>query len=256
MADLKLSACIEMIFNNVPEFVDRIDRVAQCGLPAFEFWGWHGKNLTAIRERADKLGLTIAAMGCDSSGALVDPDNTDAWVAGARESIAQAKEFRVPTVIVTTGNEMAIPREKQHAAIVAGLKGAAPGAEAQGINLVLEPLNILVDHRGYYLSTSTEGFEILREVGSPRVKLLYDIYHQQITEGNLIQTITRNIDLIGHFHLADVPGRHEPGTGEINYVSIFRAIASTSYGGFVGLEFAPTGDHAAALASTRKIAGL
>ena len=88
------------------------------------------------------------------------------------------------------------------------------------------------------------------------MKLLYDIYHQQITEGNLIQTITRNIDLIGHFHLADVPGRHEPGTGEINYVSVFRAIANTTYGGYIGLEFAPTGDHAAALASTKKIAGL
>jgi len=149
MADLKLSACIEMIFNNVPEFVDRIDRVAECGLPAFEFWGWHGKNLPAIRERADKLGLPLAAMGCDSSGALVDAGNTAAWVAGAQESIAKAREFRVPTVIVTTGNEMPIPREKQHAAIVAGLKGAASEAEAQGIDLVLEPLNILVDHRGY-----------------------------------------------------------------------------------------------------------
>ena len=256
MADLKLSACIEMIFNNVPDFVDRIDRVAECGLPAFEFWGWNGKDLPAIRQRADRAGLALATFGCGSQGALVDPDNSEAWAEGAKESIAKAKEFRVPTLIVTTGNEMELPREDQHAAIVRALKGAAPEAEAQGITLVLEPLNILVDHGGYYLSTSVEGFEIVNEVGSPRVKLLYDIYHQQITEGNLIQAITENIELIGHFHVADVPGRHEPGTGEINYANVFQAIAGTDYDGYIGLEFKPTGDHAEALEATKRLAGV
>jgi len=162
----------------------------------------------------------------------------------------------VPTSIVTTGNEMSLPRSVQHEAIVAGLKGVAAEAEAQEITLVLEPLNILVDHKGYYLATSDEGLQILREVGSPRVKLLYDIYHQQITEGNLIQRITSSIDLIGHFHCADVPGRYEPGTGEINYVNVFRAIAETGYDGYIGLEFRPTGDHADALQATKRIAGL
>lgn len=256
MADLKLSACIEMIFNNVQPFEDRIDRAAECGLPGFEFWGWQGKDLPVIRERADNLGITLAATGCGAQGALVDPENSERWAEAARESIVKAKEFRVPTLIVTTGNEMDIPRENQHAAIVAGLKGAASEAEAQAITLALEPLNVLVDHKGYYLSTSAEGFEIVREVGSPRVKLLYDIYHQQITEGNLIPTITSHIELIGHFHVADVPGRHEPGTGEINYENVFKAIAGTDYDGFIGLEFRPTGDHAAALEVTRKLAGV
>jgi len=256
MADLKLSACIEMIFNNVPEFVDRIDGVADSGLPAFEFWGWHNKDLQAVRERADALSLTVAACGCDASGALVDPENTEAWAKGARESIAMAKDLGIPTLIVTTGNEMDIERRLQHRAVVDGLKGVAPAAEANEITLVLEPLNLLVDHAGYYLSTSDEGFEIVSEVGSPRVKLLYDIYHQQITEGNLIATITDNIDAIGHFHVADVPGRFEPGTGEINYANVFAAIAGTDYDGYMGLEFRPTGDHKAALLSTREIAGV
>ena len=256
MADLKLSACIEMVFSNVPNFVDRIDLAAECGLPAFEFWGWHGKDLPAIRQRADAKGLAIAAMSCDASGALVDPANTAAWIAAAGESIDKGKEFGLPTMIVTTGNEMTIPREQQHAAIVAGLKGIAPKAEAAGITIVLEPLNIRTDHMGYYLSTSDEGFEIINEVGSPRVKLLFDIYHQQITEGDLTVRITRNIDLIGHFHCGDVPGRHEPGTGEINYVNVFRAIAKTNYPGVIGLEFSPTADHREAMASTRQIAGV
>ncbi|MGQ9733204.1 MAG: hydroxypyruvate isomerase family protein [Candidatus Zipacnadales bacterium] len=256
MAELKLSACIEMIFNDVPQFTDRIAKVAECGLPAFEFWGWHNKDLPAVRACANQYGLTIAAMCCDSTGALVDPHNTEAWAAGARESIGKAKEFGVPTLIVTTGNELALPRAEQHAAIVAGLKEVAPEAEMQGLTLVLEPLNLLVDHAGYYLSTSAEGFEIVREVNSPRVKLLYDIYHQQITEGHLISTITKNIDLIGHFHVADNPGRHEPGTGEINYVNVLKAIAETDYDGYIGLEYRPTGDPAETLAQVKAIAGV
>jgi len=113
-----------------------------------------------------------------------------------------------------------------------------------------------VDHAGYYLSTSEEGFQILDEVGSPRVKLLFDIYHQQITEGDLISRITSNISKIGHFHVADVPGRMEPGTGEINYVNVFKAIAATDYADHVGLEFRCSGTPEAALAQVRQIAGV
>jgi hydroxypyruvate isomerase len=117
----------------------------------------------------------------------------------------------------------------------------------------VEPLNIAVNHKGYYLYSSAEGFDIIRAVGSPNVKLLYDIYHQQVTEGNLIQTITENIELIGHFHVADVPGRHEPGTGEINYANVLKAIDETGYNGYVGLEYAPK---ASALESLRKVKAL
>jgi hydroxypyruvate isomerase len=252
---VKLSACIEMIYGNIPDFLDRIDATAKVGLKAFEFWGFSNKDLPAVRAKADALGLEIATFCCEAPGALVDPANTAAWIEGAKASLATVKQFGVPTAIVTTGNEMDICRKEQHAAIVAGLKGIAPVAEELGITIVLEALNILVDHAGYYLSTSLESFEIIDEVGSPRVTMLYDIYHQQITEGNLIQTLTNNIDKIGHFHMADVPGRHEPLTGEINYENVFAAIAKTSYEGFVGMEFAPTGCHDAACKTTMKLAG-
>jgi len=138
---------------------------------------------------------------------------------------------------VVTGNE--IPgqtRAEQHARIVAALKAAAPLAEAAGVQLVLEPLNILVNHKGYYLTTTTEAAEIITEVGSPNVHILYDVYHQQITEGNLIDTIRANIRLIGHIHVGDVPGRKQPGTGEINYKNVFQAIRDTGYAGFVVFE--------------------
>ena len=252
---LNLSVCVEMIFNNLP-FEERIKAVAAAGYGAFEFWGWSNKDMPAIVKAADQAGLTIASLCVEYQGALVDPNNRDNFLAGARLSIDQAVNYGVKTLIVTTGNEIPnLSRWAQHDAILTGLQAIAPYAEDKGVTLVLEPLNILVDHKGYYLASSAEGFDIVRAVASPNVKLLYDIYHQQITEGFLIPTITANLPLIGHFHCADVPGRHEPGTGEINYVNVFRVIAESDYQGYVGLEFMPTGTPEAALAQVRKIAG-
>lgn len=255
MAQLKLSACIEMLFNNL-DILDRPAAVAEVGLPGLEFWGWKNKDMEAIKGKADAAGVQIAAFCIVADAPLVNPDTTATWIEGARESILLAKGLGVPTLITTTGQEMDICRKAQHDAIVAGLKGIAPFAEEHGLTIVLEPLNVLVDHKGYFLVTSDEGFEILDEVGSPNVKLLFDIYHQQISEGNLIARITGNIDKIGHFHVADVPGRFEPGTGEINYKNVFAKIAETDYAGFVGLEFRPTGCPAAALRQVKEIAGL
>ncbi len=129
------------------------------------------------------------------------------------------------------------------------LSAAAPIFESGGITAVLEPLNVLVDPKGYYLSSSAQAADIIKEVKSENIKMLFDIYHQQITEGNIINNINQYKDLIGHFHIADNPGRHEPGTGELNYSAIFKAIEKTGYEGFVGLEFAPLASCSDALKS-------
>ena len=145
-------------------------------------------------------------------------------------------------------------RAAQHRAIVEKLKAGAPLLEDAGVTAVVEPLNILVDHAGYYLSTSAEGLELVDEVGSPNVRLLFDIYHQQITEGNVTQNLVRDIDRIGHIHVADVPGRHEPGSGELNYAYIFKAIQGAGYRGFVGLEYVPQADSTDSLKQTLSLA--
>ena len=111
--------------------------------------------------------------------------------------------------------------------------------ETAGRTLVIEPLNELVDHAGYYLIRSDEAFEIVEEVGSSNVKVVFDIYHQQISEGHLIRNIIQNIDKIGHFHAAGNPGRNELTRGEIHYPQVFEAIQSTNYEGYVGLEYWP-----------------
>lgn len=234
---IRLSPCIDALYGGV-SFVERIEKVAAVGLKVVEFWGWGNKDIDAIKATKDNCGVEISIFGADLGGALVDPANRSKLPDALKSTIEVAHKLDCSRLLATTGQEIqGVPRAEQHQSIVDSLKVAAPILEAEGITLSLEPLNVLVNHKGYYLDTSDEGFEILDEVGSPNVKLLYDIYHQQITEGNLIATITGNIDKIGHFHVADVPGRHEPGTGEINYPNVFKAISETSYDSFVGLEY-------------------
>ncbi len=238
---IKLSACIEMLFPEIENFVDRIPAAAKAGLDAVEFWSYSGKDLEAIATASQKAGLPIAAICLEAPEGMLDMHLADRFAEDTARAIEAARIINCKTLIATTGwGKDASDRAWGHAGIVACLKAAAPLAEAAGVTLVLEPLNILVDHAGYFLSTSAEGFEIVEQVNSPAVKLLYDIYHQQITEGNLIANITSHIDDIGHFHAADNPGRNEPGTGEINYANVLAALNEAGFEKFVGLEFKPT----------------
>ena len=239
---VRLSVCIDMIMTDLP-FLERMERVKRLGYPAIEFWEWKNKDVDAIIRKKNELGLEIATIMGSGWKPLFTEEARKTFVSNIQASLAAAKRLNAKTLIVTTGNEdRQLSRAEQRAGYVTALKAVAPLAEQAHIPLVLEPLNTKVDHAGYYLHTAKEGFEILDEVGSPAVKMLFDIYHHQIMEGNVIQDITKNISKIAHFHVADVPGRHEPGTGEMNYANVFRAIAATGYQGFVGLEFKPSKD--------------
>ncbi len=228
------------------DFAARIPRVAALGFNAFEFWGWWNKDLAAVEKAAKDAGLETAV--CCVKTAFTDkvapmllPEGKAAFVEAVKDCIKLVPKLNCHCFIVTTGNELPnVPSAAQHKACVEALKAAAPFVEDAGVTLVLEPLNLLVDHKGYYLSTSAEGFQILDEVGSPAVTLLFDIYHQQITEGNLARNICDNIGKIGHFHVANNPGRHEPAIGEINYAYLFTRIREAGYKHYLGLEFSPS----------------
>lgn len=249
MPPFALSACIEMVFAD-GSYPERVRRAADAGADAVEIWGYGDKDLDALTDACDEAGVDLVGM-VGSGAPLVDPEGTADAVGDIRDSIEVAAEYDVPTLIVTVGQEMdEYDRETQHDAIVDALSEVAPDAEAAGVTLVVEPLNVAVDHQGYFLPTSAEAFEILREVDSPAVKLLYDVYHQQITEGNIIDTLTDNLDLVGHVHVADVPGRHEPGTGELDYANIFDALDEAGYDGAVGCEYSPTVEAEEAFAGT------
>jgi len=234
-----LSACIEMLFTNLP-FIERIDAAAAAGAQAVEFWGIDGKDLPGIFARARALGLAVGTFACGVP--LTDPAKGEQAEAGLRRAIGAAAEQGLRDVIVTTGNRLeGLAVEEQEASVVRALRSVATEAEAAGVRLNLELLNTLVDHRGYFLDETVTAVRIVERVASASVKVLYDIYHMQIMEGNLIATIRKYIDHIGYFHAADVPGRFEPGTGEINYRNVVSAIADAGYTGFIGLEFRPQG---------------
>lgn len=238
---LKPSVCVDAVFEG-QSIVDAIRTVKACGMDAFEFWGWWDKDLDQIVTARDKHQMTIAAC-CTKFISLVDPTTREAYLEGLEESIEAAKKLGTKTLISQVGDfRPDATRQEQHQCLVDGLKQAAPMLESADVTLVIEPLNELVDHAGYYLIRSDEAFEIIDEVGSSHVKVVFDIYHQQISEGHLIHNITQNIEKIAHFHSAGNPGRNELTVGEINYPKVFDAIRQTQYDGFVGLEYWPLGD--------------
>jgi hydroxypyruvate isomerase len=241
MPVFKPSVCIDAVFEGKP-VESAIATVAEAGLPAMEFWGWWDRDLEALQAARAKHGLELSAC-CTQFISLVDPGLRNAYLEGLGASIEAARELGTKTLISQVGDfRVGVPRADQHQALLDGLKEAVPLLEQAGITLVIEPLNDLVDHAGYYLVRSDEAFELVDEVASPNVKVVFDIYHQQISEGHLIDTITRNIDRIGHFHAAGNPGRHELTRGEIHYPAIFQAIHETVFSGYVGLEYWPLDD--------------
>lgn len=233
---MHLSVCIEAVFNG-RDFIESMKTTKDTGIDAFEFWTWWDKDIGAISRQKEKLGLETAAL-CTKFISLTDPAQRQEYLIALRETITVTKQLQCKIIISQVGDEIpGVPRKDQHDRLVRGLRECAPMLEDHGVTLVFEPLNTTVNHPGYYLWSSDEAFEIQEEVGSRNVKVLYDIYHQQIMEGNLISRITANISKIGHFHTAGNPGRHELDKGELNYREIFKAIGQAGYTGYAGLEY-------------------
>src|SRR5262249_10208652 len=143
-----------------------------------------------------------------------------------------------------------LSHDVQHKACVETLKRAADIVSRHNITLLVENIDS-EENPNYFLTSVAEGFQIVREVKHPKVQFLYDFYHEQISEGNLIEKLEKNIEHVGLVHVADVPGRHEPGTGEINYANIYRKLADLKYSRYIAMEFEPTGDPVASLRSAR-----
>ena len=234
----KPSVCVDAVLGDT-SIEEALSMVSAAGIPAFEFWGWWDKDLEAIHSAKERFKLDISAC-CTKFISLVDPTTRDDYLKGLEESIATARDLGCPTLISQVGDAIpGVDRQVQHQCLAEGLREASSLLKNSGVTLVIEPLNELVDHAGYYLIRSDEAFEIIEEVKDDSIKVVFDIYHQQISEGHLIHNISNNIDHIAHFHAAGNPGRHELTRGEIHYPSIFEAIQKTDYNGYVGLEYWP-----------------
>jgi hydroxypyruvate isomerase len=243
----KVDVCIEMLLTNEP-LVERAKRVHDAGFEGIEIWfydrgGNRGiDNLASFCRSAGLVCNDLVVNSPDASvgGSLVDPADRPRYLARLKETIGVAKNLGATKLITCTGNELAgVSRDEQKRSVIDSLKAAAELAEPEGVTLVLEPLNTRVDHPGYFLDSADEAAEIVRKVANPNVKLLYDVYHMQIMQGDVISRIESMIDVIGHFHAAGVPGRHELDSGELNYPAILKKIDSLGYDGFFGLEYSP-----------------
>jgi len=237
---VEISVCFEPLFQGKTD-LEKIQIIHSLGFNAIEFWDLAGKDLNGIAAYCQKTGLKIGICTLkDPWGNIRLHADTDSYLQHFSESLELLKLVGSKRVIVLTGENDGKSKETQMNQIIKNLKAISSLAEKAGIVVCLEVLNSKVDHKGYFLDSTALGFEIIRQVNSPSIKILYDIYHMQIMEGNIISTIQENIELIGHFHSAGVPGRHEHFYGELDYRNIFMAIQETDYNGYFGLEYWPS----------------
>ena len=236
------------------EVCSAIRAVAAMGYDAVEAYGWSGWDLKAVRETLDETGVEFLSLVVPETR-MTDPAYRDSWLKALVDACEAATALGAKRLITQVGPDTGAPREEQHAAIVETFMAAKPILERYGITVMPEPLNVKVNHPGYYLTTAAEAFAIAREVDSPFVKMVYDIYHQQITEGDIIPSVTANLDCIAHLHAAGTPGRHELWEGELNYAYIFDAIDKAGYKGACGLEYGALADPLESLARAKKLFG-
>ena len=250
---MRLCVVYPCFFKNV-DFCDAVRQCAALGYDAIETYGWKKLDPDAVRRALDETGVELLSM-CTTEFNLTAPAARKQWVDGIRESCIAAQRLGVKRLITQVGADTGAPRAEQHASIVAGLREGAPILAEYGVTVMIEPLNTYVNHPGYYLWSAVEGFEIVREVNHPNVKMVFDIYHQQIMEGNIIPNVTANLDCIAHLHGAGHPGRNEMQYGENDYRVIINAIDAAGYTGALGLEYKPLLDPIESLKEAKRIYG-
>jgi len=260
-APLKSSVTLWTIFRDLP-FEERLEKVAEAGYRNVELVGeyqkWSEADYARANAKRKELGISFDATAGLKHG-VANPADRDALLADLREALISMEKLDCPSIILLSGDVVpGLSRAAQHQSCIDGLKAAAKLVEGKKIagepvRLLLETIDPLENPK-YYLTSANEAFEIVKAVNHPQVEFLYDFFHEQIAEGNLIDKLEKNIAHVALVHIADVPGRHEPGTGEINYGSIFRKLGELKYRGTIAMEFLPTGDPVAQLQAAREMA--
>src|SRR5256712_774935 len=250
-----LSVMLWTVYKDLP-FEQRLEKVAEAGYQAVElvkeFENWTDADFRRANSKKRSLGITFDATAGVWTG-IADPRARDKFVADLKNFLPIAEKLECSAIIVLSGNRVeGLSHDAHHEACIEALKRGADLAAKQKAALLLENID-QEENPKYYLTSVAEGFEIVRKVDNPNVKFLYDFYHEQISEGNLIEKLEKNIGDVGLIHIADVPGRHEPGTGEINYANIYRKLVELKYSHYVAMEFIPTADTVASLRAAREM---
>ena len=253
MSGFGLAVCAEMVFRDVP-ILDRVRRIDDLGF-AVEIWSWHDKDLQALAD----TGARFSSMTGYLHGDLIDPDTADEVVRTAQLSIKAAETLGIPRLNLHTAElvdgKAARPRYRATGEMwltaARTLERIGELGAAASVTFCVENLNTIVDHPGVPLARAKDTLALVEAVGHPHVKMMLDLYHAQIGEGNLVDLVRRCGDAIGEIQVADVPGRCEPGTGEIHYPAIASALRDSGYQGTIGMEAYAAGDSYAAVAAFR-----
>lgn len=243
----RFAANLTMLFTDRP-FLERFEAAARHGFRAVEYMFPYQEDTDGIARMLDRLkleqvlfNLPAGDWAAGDRGVAVHPGRRDEFRRGVTQAVDLARRYRCRRVNCLVGKrDDRLADEEQWRCLVDNLRSAAGQFAPEGITLLVEPINTY-DIPGFFLSTSTQAVRLLDDVGAPNFKIQYDIYHMQRMEGNLVQTLTRLKDRIGHVQAADAPDRHEPGTGEINFPYVLRQLDATGYEGYVGLEYRPSG---------------
>jgi len=243
----KFSANLTTMFTDT-DFLNRFERAARAGFTAVEFMFPYDFEKQVIQKKLVKYQLEVVLHNFPAGnwtagerGIACLPNRVQEFQNSVGKAMEYSKALKCPRLNCMSGltpanTEAAITKQT----FVNNLRFAASALEKEKIRLLIEPINY-IDMPGYYLNFTQQALDIIKEVNHPNIRLQYDIYHAQVLEGNLTKTIREHMNLIEHMQLADVPGRHEPGTGEINFTNLFRFIDEAGYNGWIGCEYKPAG---------------
>lgn len=258
---MKPVVCIDPLFRQfTPE--DKIGRIAKAGFQYVEFWGWRDKNVPRLLEACQRYHVQVVNFSGHRSGSPVATETHALFLLDVVDAVKTAKQLSCPTLTLLTNalNENGgvmdsfdqIPDTQKYTNALMGLKKALQVAP-DDINFVLEPLNITIDHPGYYMTDMQTASSLVRDVANPRLKILCDLYHLGVMGVDLEKVITTYLSDIGYFHIADFPGRHEPGTGSVDWNELLRLIQQCGYTGYVGFEYFPLRDVDASLDAIQRL---
>jgi hydroxypyruvate isomerase len=238
---MQLSACIEWLFADEAEtFPDRIRAARAAGLDAVEFWRWSNKDLDAIAAALTETGVSLSGFVAEPMIALTDPANHAAFLEGLKRSVDVANCLGATVLIAQAGaDQPGTTRAEQRAALTSCLAASADVLKGSGVRLGVEPLNTRIDHKGYFLPSTSEALDIVDDVTRPEIGVVYDLYHSLVMDEVPQQVVATRVDRIIHVHVADHPGRNDPGTGGLDLKAPLAWLFANGYAGRVGLEYRP-----------------
>ena len=258
---IKATLMLEMLNGSIEE---EFELAARAGFQSVEslkqYAAWSDADIERVKKLCRAYGLSVDTILAQQDWkkrpvSIVDPAHRETFLGDVRKAIVYARKLEIPHISLTSGLSAAGKTvEQQRASLTEGIQRAADLVAAANLTLLVEPLNSLVDHPGCFLTSCVDGLKLVREINLPHVRLLFDIYHEQIMRGNLIRTLTEAAPYVSVFHVADNPGRNDPGTGEIDYPNVYKAIQKTGYSGYIGMEYHPLGDPLASF--TKAVNGL